>query len=54
MLKGKDIQHAQQLHKLLMIGWEDLIMKILGTVLIDFSADFDIIGNSELLEKRMR
>ena len=40
MLIGKDIQHAQHLHKWLMIGWEKLMIKT-----------FDIIDHSLLLEK---
>ena len=51
MLKGKNIQQAQHLHKWLMIGWEKWM--IMGAVLLDFSAALDIIDHSLLLEKQL-
>ena len=51
MLIGKATQQALHLHKWQMIGWEKLMIKWLGPVLLDFSAAFDIIDQSLLLEK---
>ena len=50
MLIGMDTQQAQHLHQWLMICWE-IDKMIVGAVLLDFSATFDIIDHSLLLEK---